>query len=262
MARKTTFSEMFEAAQEEVKKAPVPAEELKERLLKMLDKTLSPEGKQAAMKPITFPKESDYTAFREQVEKFMDSLPEEHKPGRLYVTNEDACDFHVDAVHMAVFSKYTLLLEEDKNRADSSWVLRIILNKGAMSARLKSFFEELDFTNLTPKLMEQVMAHMDLHGGIDVTQLTCGDFKKAYGQRKDWFRFGNAYALYDMGGLVLTHPQWKHSVSLKMPTDGRKPWRYRYEKDEHGYRYEAYFRVNLYGALWFNPKEKNKAEEV
>ena len=261
MASKTSFNEMFEAAEAQTK-AAMTAEDLKEKFGKMIDRTiLTPDGKQAAMKDVTFPKESDYTTFKAEVAKFIDELPEDHLPGRVYITNEEDADFHVDAFRMAVYSRYTLLLEEDKNRAEGGWLMRIILNKQLMPSRLKAFFEELDFNNIAPKLMQQLMAHMDLHGGIDVTQLTVSEFKQAYGARKDWFRFGDAYAVYDMGGLILTHPQWKNSVSLRMPTDGRKPWRYRYEKDERGYRYEAYFRVNLYGALWFKSKKK-EAEEA
>ncbi len=251
MARKMSFNSMIEETQ--MAAAVVPAEDVKERLLKMLDKTLAEDGKQGAMKPLVFPKEGEYEAFRGEVEKFYDELSEDLKPGRIYVTNSDDCDFHVEAIQKKIYPKFSLFLEEDKNRKGGGKVLRIILNKENIPARLKAFFEELDFKCITPKLMNDLISRMDDRGGIDIVQLTMDDFKNKFGDRKDWFRFGDAYAVYDEGVLILTHQQWKRSVSLRMPTDGRKPWRYRYLKDENGFRYKAEFRANLYGALWFEP---------
>ena len=256
MARKVTFADMIveETSKEAVE---VPAEDLserKERLLKMVERTLAEDGKQGAMKAIVFGKAGEFETFLGEISAFYDELPDELKPNRIYITNSDDCDFHILALAKRVTPKYTALLEDDMNRGQGH-VMRIILNKEYIPMKLKKFFEALGFVNMNTKLTQAMIHNMDERCGIDVYQITLPEFQEKFGSRKDWFRFGDAYAVYDEGKLFLTHKLWKKAVSLKLPEDGSKPWRYRYFKNESGLRVEAYFRVNLYGALWFTPAQ-------
>ena len=246
-------------AQPEKVKTP---EDEKNRLMQVIEKQRQEGGSQEATFKRVFADEKAYDAFYKDVDTFITKKIKaaELPKTRVYVTNDAVCNYRINAVRpnaILITSGYTIVLEKDQNRADEegALVLRIILNKEDQGLRLQEFFSTLDFQGIELKTLDSLVSHMDANGGITVKQMLISDFQKKYGDRKDWFDFAvDTYAIYDEGKLILTHVRWKKSVSLKMPADGTRPWLYHYDKADDGSRPNADFRVNLYGALWHQPK--------
>ena len=246
-------------AQPEKVKTP---EDERNRLMQVIEKQRQEGGSQESTFKTVFADEKAYNAFHQNVESFIaKKIKDAELPKtRVYVTNDAVCNYRINAVRpdaILITSSYTVVLEKDQNRADEegALVLRIILNKEDQGLRLQGFFATLDFQNVSLKTLDNLVTHMDANGGITVEQMLIGDFQSTYGDRRDWFQFADdSYAIYDGGKLILTHVRWKKSVSLKMPADGSRPWLYHYVKADDGSRPTADFRVNLYGALWHQPK--------
>ena len=259
-----SFTEMMEknstpVAQPEKVKTP---EDEKNRLMMVIDKQRQEGGSQESTFKQVFGDPKALNAFTKNVDTFITKkIKDAELPKtRVYVTNDTVCNYRINAIRpdaILINPSYTVVLEKDQNRADEedALVLRIILNKDNQGLRLQEFFNALDFQNVALKTLDDLVGHMDSNGGITVEQMLIGDFQGTYGARKDWFQFADdTYAIYDGGKLILTHVRWRKSVSLKMPANGSRPWLYHYVKADDGSRPSADFRVNLYGALWHQPK--------
>ncbi len=248
-------------ATQPIEKVKTPEDE-KNRLMQVIEKQRQEGGSQEATFKTVFADEKAYSAFAKNVDMFITKKikKEELPKTRVYVTNDAVCNYRINAIRpnaILLTPSYTIVLEKDQNRADDAeaLVLRIILNKDNQGLRLQDFFNELDFQNVSLTTLDDLVAHMDSNGGITVQQMLIGNFLEKYGSRKDGFQFADdCYAIYEGGKLLLTHVRWKKSVSLKMPADGSRPWLYHYVKADDGSRPSADFRVNLYGALWHQPK--------
>ena len=234
-------------------------EQHRERLMNTALKQFEEGGSQERVKGVVFTDDASFGKFTTALEEFIGKLSDDQLARcRVYVTNDGACNFRLNALNdaMVLTGSYTIILEKDQARDNpDALVIRVILNREDMALKLQHFFQELDFHDVSLKTMDQVIAHMDSHAGITVEQMLIGDFQEKYGSRKDWFEFAeDCYGIFDEGKLVLTHTRWKRSVSLKMPLSGNRPWLYHFVKNEDGSRPSADFRVNAYGALWHQPK--------
>ncbi len=256
--KKTTFAEMVKSSPSSVPEL-TPAQH-QERLMRIALKQFDEGGSQEKVKEQVFPDKESFEKFTKALESFIKKLSnEELSKARVHVTNDTVAHFRLNPVRddaIVLTSTYTIILERDMVReSPDTLVVRVILNREDLGLKIQNFFSELDFHGVSLKSIDQMIAHMDTHAGITVEQMLFDDFKQKFGSRKDWFEFSeDVYGIFDEGKLILTSSRWNRAVSLKMPSDGTRPWLYRFVKNDEGRRVSASFRVNAYGALWHKPQ--------
>ncbi len=233
----------------------------RERIINTVNSQLLEGGPYENVRRVIFRTGLMFSKFQENLEKFVNNhiSDEELLHTRTYVTVDDKWNSQINAVRrtaLFLHPRYSFSLENNNSKYDDSntLILKVILNHDSQLNRLSTFFEELGFHGVSKDVIKAILCQMDIEGGITIRQELISKFQEKYGDSLNWFVFSEGcYGIFDNGELILTHPRWKRSVSLKMPTDGRRPRKYHYVIADDGGRQSASFRVNYYGNLWSRP---------
>jgi hypothetical protein len=203
--------------------------------------------------------------FRKDLERMLNRIHEEELPRtRIYVTNDERARWCAGALRkgaMVIKNRYSILLETDcMSENGEGLVVRVVLNATPMRDRLKDFLKSMGLGDVKPPVITKLLTYADTKGGITFHQVLRSTFDEKYSSRTTVFSLSEMRdAIFDKDEVVVTCDAWTKMVNLSLPANGDKPWGFHWVKDEAGNRTDSFFRFQLYGTLWREPRRENMA---